>query len=180
MTFTQAIATCFRRYVTFSGRSARPEFWWFLLFVVAVSAILSLVDAAIFGRNPQTGEFPAILSGAFSIATFLPLLAAGWRRMHDTGRPGWYLLLPALLSFAFLIFAFLGVFAFTAAETRMDDPNVLVGPAALIGGLGVAILATVQIALSILMIWWLTRPSVDGPNEYGPKPVAIAAQNLSA
>src|SRR5690606_36686457 len=96
-----SVRTCLARYASFTGRAARPEFWWFFLFVLAGGIAFSFVDASVFGIDPRTGEPRTVLAGIFALATFVPLLSAGWRRMHDTGRSGWYLLLPALFSLAF-------------------------------------------------------------------------------
>lgn len=104
------------------------------------------------------------------MAVLLPMLAVAWRRMHDTGRPGWYVLLPMLLSFAFLAAALAGVVTFAAVETGLDDPSVLIAPAAWFGGFGVALTVLVQLVLALLMLWWLTRPSQPGANQYGPAP----------
>lgn len=86
--FKDAITTCFRKYVTFSGRANRPEFWWFFLFGFLGSIATSIVDAAIF-RN--LGIDP--LNGLFSLAILLPSLAVSVRRLHDTDRSGWWVLL---------------------------------------------------------------------------------------
>lgn len=51
MTFQHSIKTCFSKYVTFSGRAARSEFWWFALFVFAGQIVLSWVDIALFGTT---------------------------------------------------------------------------------------------------------------------------------
>ena len=171
MGFLKAVKTCFRKYANFSGRASRPEYWWFFLFAVVVSALFAVVDAAIFGVDAETGQAPRIFSGLFQLAILLPMLAVAWRRMHDTGRPGWYVLLPMLLSFAFLFGALAGVVTFAAVETQLDDPGVLIAPAAWLGGHGVALVAVLQLGLAILMLWWLTRPSQPGPNQYGPAPV---------
>ncbi|MHA6299426.1 DUF805 domain-containing protein [Devosia sp. CAU 1758] len=171
MGFLNAVKTCFRKYAVFSGRASRPEYWWFFLFAVVLSALFAVVDAAIFGVDAETGQTPRVLGGLFQLAILLPMLAVAWRRMHDTGRPGWYVLLPMLLSFTFLFAALAGVVTFAAVETQLDDPGVLIAPAAWLGGLGVALAAVVQLALAILMLWWLTRPSQSGSNQYGPASV---------
>ena len=168
MGFVDATKTCLSKYATFSGRAVRSEYWWFFLFVVLASMVLAVVDMILFGTDPETGESPTILSGLFQIAMFLPLLAAGWRRLHDTGRPGWYLLLPMLVSIVFMISVFSGIMVFGLAETHMADPDMLRGPAAMLSGAGMLIFSIVQTALAILMIWWLTRPSDNGSNAYGP------------
>ena len=79
MTFQDAIRTCLSKYADFTGRATRPEYWWFVLFVVLVSAALSLISP--------------ILSGIFSLATLLPSVAAATRRLHDTNRSGWWQLI---------------------------------------------------------------------------------------
>jgi uncharacterized membrane protein YhaH (DUF805 family) len=84
MTMPQAIKSCFGKYVTFSGRSSRSEYWYFTLFYVLASIIGNILDAAI-----EVPVFAAIVTVAF----ILPSLAAGARRLHDTGRSGWWLLL---------------------------------------------------------------------------------------
>lgn len=79
MNFQEAVKTCLTKYVDFSGRASRPEYWWFFLFLVIVSLVLSY--------------FSEILSGVFSLAMLLPSLAAGVRRLHDTERSGWWMLI---------------------------------------------------------------------------------------
>jgi len=79
MNFTDAVKTCFTKYVDFEGCASRPEFWWWVLFTLVVAAAL------------QT--FSYSLSGVFSLATFLPGIAVTARRLHDTDRSGWLQLL---------------------------------------------------------------------------------------
>ncbi len=167
MGFGEAVKTCFSKYFQFSGRAARSEYWWFFLFVIVVSLVLAVLDAIIFGTNPETGEGNRVLSGVFQLAVVIPMLAAGWRRLHDTGRPGWYLLLPMALSLTTLVVLFGGVAVFSVLEQGTDNPDALRGPAAFLGMSGLIVVSVLQLALSILMIWWLTRPSEDGTNQYG-------------
>ncbi|MDD5389955.1 MAG: DUF805 domain-containing protein [Gallionellaceae bacterium] len=81
MTFSKSLSTCLSKYVDFSGRATRPEYWWFYLFTVLLSWGSMIVDAS------------QILSGFVSLALFLPSLAASARRLHDTGRSAWWLLI---------------------------------------------------------------------------------------
>ncbi|WP_108839344.1 DUF805 domain-containing protein [Tateyamaria sp. Alg231-49] len=168
MGFSDTIKTCFRKYLVFSGRATRPEYWWFVLFVVVTSALLAVVDSLLFGSNPETGEGTHVLSSVFQLGVVIPMLAAGWRRLHDTGKPGWYLLLPMALSIATMVMLMTGVVAFSALEQSVEDPEALRGPAAFLGGTGIMVVSILQLILSVLMIWWLTRPSDEGANEYGP------------
>jgi uncharacterized membrane protein YhaH (DUF805 family) len=79
MTFGESISVCFKKYVGFDGRAARSEFWWFALFTFLVSLALGIVSQS--------------LSSLFSLAVLLPSLAVGARRLHDTDRSAWFLLL---------------------------------------------------------------------------------------
>lgn len=81
MTFGKAIATCFAKYADFKGRASRPEFWWFYLFTVLLSWGSSLVDSS------------QALYMIVNLAVFLPVIAAGSRRLHDTNRSGWWQLI---------------------------------------------------------------------------------------
>ncbi|MBY0577059.1 MAG: DUF805 domain-containing protein [Gallionellaceae bacterium] len=81
MTFGKAISTCFAKYVDFKGRASRPEFWWFYLFTILLSWGSILVDSS------------QALSMIVNLAVFLPVIAAGSRRLHDTNRSGWWQLI---------------------------------------------------------------------------------------
>lgn len=89
MDFQSAVRTCFQKYVIFSGRAPRSEYWWFSLFVILASIALGLVDSAIFGGESLFSP----LSDLFSLATLLPSLAVTSRRLHDYGKSAWWMLL---------------------------------------------------------------------------------------
>ncbi len=104
MNFTQAIASGFRNYVTFSGRAARSEFWYWALFVVILSVVAGILDAAVFPElwaDPENIVTP--FGSVASLATLLPSLAVGARRLHDIDRTGWWLLLHLTLIGTFVI-----------------------------------------------------------------------------
>lgn len=84
MGFGEAVSTCLSKYAGFSGRARRSEYWWFFLFNIIVSIVATVVDAAL------GTAFVALL---VSIALLLPGIAVGVRRLHDTGRSGWWLLI---------------------------------------------------------------------------------------
>lgn len=91
MNFMEAVATCFSKYVTFSGRARRSEFWYFTLFVFVVNLLLGWVGNMILGVPDGGG--PNKIQGLFSLVILLPTMAVFWRRMHDIGKSGlWYLL----------------------------------------------------------------------------------------
>lgn len=170
MSFSDAVKTCLSKYITFSGRAVRSEYWWFVLFVVIVAIVMSVIDGALFGVNPETGVQNRVLAPLFQLAVFLPMLAAGWRRMHDAGQPGWYLLLPMVVSFATFAFLMMGIVTFAGLENAGANTEALRGPAAVLGLTGMIAAGVVQTGLFVLLVWWLTRPSTPEANEYGPAP----------
>jgi uncharacterized membrane protein YhaH (DUF805 family) len=88
MQFQDAIRSGFRNYVNFSGRAARSEYWYWVLFVVLLSIVAAILDNAVF---PFTETPP--LSAVTSLILFLPGLAVGFRRLHDIDRTAWWVLL---------------------------------------------------------------------------------------
>ncbi|MCM1152702.1 MAG: DUF805 domain-containing protein [Muribaculum sp.] len=87
--FTEAVKRALSvNYCNFNGRSSRSEYWWFCLF----SFILGIIIGLIF-RNHEAGS---IVSGIISLAFLLPGLGISIRRLHDTGRSGWWILLALI------------------------------------------------------------------------------------
>ncbi len=76
---------CLKNYVTFDGRARRKEFWFFMLVCFILGIIVQMIDA-ILGTDKM-------LNGLLNLALFLPSLAVGARRLHDTNRSGWWQLL---------------------------------------------------------------------------------------
>jgi uncharacterized membrane protein YhaH (DUF805 family) len=79
MGFFEAIKTCFSKYVDFTGRAPRSEYWWFVLFVFVLAIAFTLIDPA--------------RAFILHLGVLLPQLAAGARRLHDINRTGWWLLI---------------------------------------------------------------------------------------
>ena len=90
-----------RNYVNFSGRARRKEFWYFALVQVGLTVLAMIMDAIIF--NAETGLFYIVIA----LGLFLPSLAVSIRRLHDTGRSGWWFLIsliPLIGGIVFLVF----------------------------------------------------------------------------
>lgn len=88
-------------YCNFTGRASRSEYWWFVLFGVIASFVISLVFC-------WSDTFRMIVSGLFSLAILLPNLGLMVRRMHDTGRSGWWVLInliPIVGAIIYIVFA---------------------------------------------------------------------------
>jgi len=79
MTFQESIRICFTKYVDFNGRASRPEYWWFILFIIIAGFVTAMISPA--------------LNQLFAFATFLPSITAATRRLHDTNRSGWWQLI---------------------------------------------------------------------------------------
>lgn len=98
MTFSQAVQTVFAKYFTITGRASRAEFWFYMLFIYIVSAILCFLGY-IFGSHGNQSTFFQILEWLFGVAVFLPTLAVTVRRLHDIGKGGGWIfieLVPAI------------------------------------------------------------------------------------
>jgi uncharacterized membrane protein YhaH (DUF805 family) len=93
MGFTDAIKTGFQKYIGFSGRAARSEYWYWVLFVLLLQIVAWLVDMTLFGFN-TTGVNP--IGVIVSLATLLPGLAVSVRRLHDIDRVGWWIFLALI------------------------------------------------------------------------------------
>ena len=78
-------------YTIFSGRAKRAEFWWFFLFCMIVGLMGSVIDASL-GLDAAIGG-NGVFTTLIQLATFLPSIAVGSRRLHDTNRSGWWQLL---------------------------------------------------------------------------------------
>jgi len=160
MTFTQAVRSALSSYATFSGRARRAEYWWFYLFTVLVSLASSALDAVL---DTAFDNEAGVVGAVTGLALLLPTLAVTARRLHDTGRSGWWMLLPVvpLLSTILVGFSAAFVTAFTAGTNG--------APAAAMTVLVVVCLLT-TLAGYVTLTVLLCLDSRPGPNRYGPSP----------
>ncbi len=94
MTFVEAIKDGFGKYVMFSGRSSRSAYWYWALFAFLVGVVATIIDLAIGTR---------IVSVITSLALLLPGLAVAFRRLHDTGRSAWWILIALVPFVGFIV-----------------------------------------------------------------------------
>lgn len=152
MTFAQAIKTCFNRYATFTGRATRSEYWWWILFcflsIIAICIIAALIGVATAGSR-GVGLFvfffllPFII---FCIVILVPSWAVLFRRLHDAGHPGYWILL-------YLV------------------PYVISLFAALVGSQIMSMLfGFLSFAGSIVLLVFVLQPSQPYDNQFGPCP----------
>lgn len=80
-----------KQYTVFTGRARRKEYWMFVLFNIIISAALSIVDY--FTGTYNSAYSCGLLSGIYALAVLIPGIAVTMRRLHDTGRSGWWILI---------------------------------------------------------------------------------------
>ena len=141
MSFGQAISTCFKKYVTFSGRASRSEFWWFFLFVYVVGAVLYFIDSAMglqMGASSQEMNIGGtvvpfdnpgigVLSLIWGLVTLLPGISVMVRRVHDSDKSGWLVLLGYVLILAcgigFILLLVLALLKSTPGDNKYGSAN---------------------------------------------------------
>lgn len=114
--FADAIRICVKeKYAHFEGRATRSEFWYFYLFtlIISVPYYMAMIFRS-FGL-----EDAAMISGGlyiiFCLALFLPQLGVTIRRLHDTGKSGWYWLI--------VLIPIAGIFIFIAQLIKPSSPE---------------------------------------------------------
>jgi uncharacterized membrane protein YhaH (DUF805 family) len=112
-----------RQYADFSGRARRTEYWMFTLISVLISIVLSVLDTAA-GLTSASGL--GVLSTLYGLAVLVPSIAVGARRLHDTGRSGWWQLIALIPLVGVIV---LIVFLATAGQRQPNrhgaDPKVV-------------------------------------------------------
>jgi len=96
-------AGCYRKYATFTGRARRAEYWWYTLFNVIVYAVLITIGLLFTGSDGNSSVL-GVLVGIYLLAVLLPTLAVTTRRLHDSGKSGWWQLLGILPLGGFVVF----------------------------------------------------------------------------
>ena len=102
-----------KKYAVFSGRARRKEYWYFSLFNLLITIVLAVIDG-------MTGTLIAeanigLLGGIYALAILIPFLAVSVRRLHDTDRSGWWLLINLI--------PLIGVIVFTVFTLQDSKPG---------------------------------------------------------
>jgi uncharacterized membrane protein YhaH (DUF805 family) len=104
MSFSQAVSSVLlNKYATFSGRARRSEYWWWYLFVTIVFIVAGILDRAVgltYSDLTLGGGWIATIA---AIVFLVPNLAVAVRRLHDTGRSGWWLLIGLVPFIGFFV-----------------------------------------------------------------------------
>ena len=172
------------KYVDFEGRASRAEFWQWVLFTILVSIGLGgglfffLFHGMALGAGFPSVFFPHFFMfgppvGLIHLALLLPTLAVSVRRLHDSNRTGWWLILPHVVSVV-AITAFIAVNgarligAMTQGES-MSESQVVVFLVQFFGGLFLFVILPVLLSQLLLFIFFV----LDGTprnNRFGPDP----------
>ena len=139
-----------KKYSQFSGRSRRKEFWSFILLCIVVSIVANVVDGML-GMSTLIGGIYGPLMLLVALALVIPQWAVGIRRLHDTNRSGWWMLL-GLLPLVTMLLGFMT---------------------------GLWILNLLNLA-ALVLLYFFVLEGTRGPNDYGPDPKATEAAAPSA
>jgi len=111
-----------RKYTVFAGRAQRAEYWYFVLINLLINIGLSLLDDALGMKSPDFNL--GLLGGIYSLAVLVPSLAVSVRRLHDTGRSGWWLLIGLVPVIGFIVLlVFMATDSHPGANTYGPNPK---------------------------------------------------------
>lgn len=125
MTFSKAIDVCMKqKYATFTGRASRSEYWYFTLFEYLVYFVVFFIFRVLgsFIVDEQPGMIGLMGASLVGLAFICPALAVAVRRLHDTGKSGWYVLVNAIPSVGSIVFI---VFMCLASEKKANKYGAL-------------------------------------------------------
>jgi len=103
-----------KKYAVFKGRARRKEYWYFALFNIIVSLVLGVVDVLTGSFSSEDGM--GLLGAIYSLAILIPAIAVSVRRLHDTGRSGWWLLIILIPLIGAIILLF-----FTVQDSKPEE-----------------------------------------------------------
>lgn len=148
------------KYADFSGRAPRAEYWWYVLALVVAYIVVAIIEGVLGIHRMIAGMYGPI-SALLWLATIIPSIAVGVRRLHDVDRTGWWILLPAIPEALMIIMALMTAGAVAAGG----------GFGAAMGGLAItALLGLVALIGAIVVLVFSVMPGTKGPNRFGADP----------
>ena len=91
-----------KKYAVFDGRAELKEYWWFSFFSFIIIIVLSVIDIVTGTFNVKLGI--GLLGGIYTLAVLIPSIAVSVRRLHDTDRSGWWLLINGIPLIGVIVF----------------------------------------------------------------------------
>jgi uncharacterized membrane protein YhaH (DUF805 family) len=110
-----------KKYTLFTGRSRRSEYWYFLLFNLIIALVLSFADSAV-RKLLGFGLFYPI----YALAVLVPSIAVSIRRLHDTDRSGWWLLLAFVPLVGLVLIWFMAEEGNAGTNRYGQDPRLVI------------------------------------------------------
>ncbi len=117
-----------QRYTKFDGRASRAEFWWYALATWLIYVVGWIVTGILFAVSSALGVIGVILLVALYLTLIVPTVAVGIRRLHDTNKSGWWMLI-GLIPFGGLV---LLVFFILEGTNGPNDHGAAAEPASVI------------------------------------------------
>ncbi len=137
-----------QHYFDFRGRARRAEFWWYALVYTILYAALHLIGSIV--------HVGSLLSFAFWLALLLPSLSVAARRLHDTGRNGWLVLIALVPATCWNIMTY-GAGATGAVFGAHMPPGIF---------------GWITLVAAVVMVYFFVQPGAKGDNSYGSDPKA--------
>jgi uncharacterized membrane protein YhaH (DUF805 family) len=157
------------KYADFTGRAPRAEYWWYVLAVVVACIVVSIIES-ILGINKMVLGIYGPITVLLLLATLVPSISVGVRRLHDTSRSGWWLLaffIPYVLALV------LGGSALTGGAARADGASM--------ASLGLAgLLLALSGIMGIVLLIFYVLPGTPGDNRFGPNPYGAGERAVPA
>jgi uncharacterized membrane protein YhaH (DUF805 family) len=125
MSFAEAVKSFWSRYTMFKGRSRRSEYWFIQLFLIITNLAAAAIDLALMGGDVDrfiANGGGGILGLIWILVTILPALAVLVRRLHDTGRSGWWALIGLVPLVGGVVLFVFSVLDSTAEENQYGAP----------------------------------------------------------
>ena len=157
------------KYADFSGRAPRPELWWYFLAIVIAFIVVDIIES-ILGIHRMIAGMYGPLSTLLWLATIVPSLAVGVRRLHDVNKTGWWVLLPVIPECLTMVMALTTAGAVAAGG----------GFGAAAGGLAITgLLGLITLIAAIVLIVFYVMPGTPGENRYGPNPYGTGSDGTA-
>ena len=150
-----------QKYVDFKGRAPRAEYWWYTLAVIVAAIIVSVIEGML-GLGASVGPYGPV-SLILMLALLLPGLGVTVRRLHDTNRSGWWILVAVI---PYVILGFMAAGAVASGDMAGLATAGLFSLVALVG--------------AIVLLVFMVLPGTRGPNNYGPDPYGADVEQVFA
>jgi len=153
-----------QKYADFTGRAPRAEFWWYVLLIV-VAGIVAMILDSLLGTAKMVGPY-GLVTLIVLLATFVPSLAVQTRRLHDTDRPGIWLV-------GFYIPYFIYLYLLVGTMRTMEHMQAT-GEVPSDGGslMMTGLVGLVVLILAVILIVFFVKRGTPGDNRFGPDPYA--------